>query len=191
MARSSVVDPLEKFRFAVSWSADGASENTALVRLGFHDFQMPKRSTTKGTYREGIDPDINQLFAGLNSMEDVVLNRGVIISDPNDEFYKWISAVHNPTTGHVGREALAARSSDAAAANYRKDVTVQMLDREGNVARQWTLHNAFPINFVPGSDLNAAEDGEKSMESLTLAYEDFREEAPGTSNPRPVSGSLG
>jgi len=190
MARSSVVDPLEKFRFAVSWSADGASENTALVRLGVHDFQMPKRSTTKGTYREGIDPDINQLFAGLSSMEDVVLGRGVIINDPNNEFYKWMSAVHNPTTGHVGREALAARAPDAAAANYRKDVTIQMLDREGNVARQWTLHNAWPTNFVPGSDLNAGEDGEKSMESLTLAYEDFREEAPGTSNARPVSGSL-
>lgn len=190
MARSSIVDPLEKFRFAVSWSTDGDSEGTAIVRLGFHDFQMPKRNTNEINYREGIDPDINQKAAGLSSMENVTMSRGVIIEDANNEFYKWVSAVHNPTSGHEGRESLAARRSDAAAANYRKDVTVQMLDREGNVARQWTLFNTFPIQFTPGSDLNAGEDGEKSMESLTLTYEDFTEEAPGTSDAREVSGDL-
>lgn len=191
MARSSTVDPLEKFRFAVSWSNDGESESTALVRLGFHDIQMPKRSTTKISYREGIDPDINQLAPGLSTMEDIVMSRGVIIDDPNGEFYKWVSAVHNPTTGHVGREALGARDANSASANYRKDVTIQMLDREGNVARQWTLHQAWPVNFTPASDLNAAEDGDKAMESLTLAYEDFREEAPGSTNAKAVSGVYG
>lgn len=177
MARSSVVDPMEKFRFAISWSSDGDSEGTALVRLGFHDMQMPKRATTKIAYREGIDPDINQLAPGLSSMEDVVMSRGVIIEDANDEFYKWMSAVHNPTAGHVGREALSARPANSAANNYRKDVTVQMLDREGNVARQWTLYQAWPSNFVPASDLNAGEDGDKALESLTLSYEDFKEES--------------
>lgn len=190
MARSSVVDPLEKFRFAVSWSSSGDSEGTSLVRLGFHDFQMPKRATTKISYREGIDPDINQLAPGISTMEDVVMSRGVIIDDQNDEFYKWISAVHNPTSGHVGRTSLLARPAGAAAAHYKKDVTVQMLDREGNVARQWTLFNAFPINFVPSSDLNAGEDGDKAMESLTLAYEDFKEEKPGTTDAKDTSSSL-
>src|SRR5690606_7490281 len=154
------VDPLERFRFAVSWSSSGDSEGTALVRLGFHDIQMPKRSTTKISYREGLDPDINQLAPGLSAMEDVVCGRGVIITDANDEFYKWASAVHNPTTGHVGREALSARPANAAANKYRKDVTIQMLDREGNVARQWTLYQAWPSNFVPGSDLNAGRSEE-------------------------------
>jgi len=190
MARSSRVDPLEKFRFAVSWSSDGASEATTLVRLGFHDVQMPKRTTTKIQYREGIDPDINQIAPGLSTMEDIVMSRGVIIDDVNSEFYKWVSAVHNPTAGHVGRDALAARASNAAAANYKKDVTVQLLDREGKIARQWTLFNAFPVNFVPTSDLDASEDGDKAMEQLTLAYEDFKEEAPGTTTPKATSGSL-
>lgn len=190
MARSSAVDPLEKFRFAVQWSSDGDSENTSVVRLGFHDVQTPKRSTTKGAYREGVDPDVNQLFAGLSSMEDIVMSRGVIIDDPNNEFYKWMSAVHRPTTGHVGRAALTGRATDAAAANYRKDVTIQILDREGNVARQWSLFNAFPVNFVSSSDLDASEDGDKALESLTLGYEDFKEESPGTTNEKAVSGSL-
>lgn len=187
MARSSKVDPLERFRFAISWSSSGDSEKTALVRLGFHDVQMPKRSTTKISYRDGIDPDINQLAPGLSTMEDVVMSRGTIIEDANDEFYKWMSAIHNPTAGHVAREALSARPANAAAANYKKDVTIQMLDREGNVARQWTLFNAFPVNFVPASDLNAGEDGDKAMEQLTLAYEDFKEEDPGGSAGRTAS----
>lgn len=187
MARSSVVDPLEKFRFQVSWTSNGESEGTNLVRLGFHDFQMPKRSTTKISYREGIDPDINQLAPGLSTMEDSVCSRGVIITDANNEFYKWVSAVHNPTSGHVGRNALSARPANSAAAEYRKDVTVQMLDREGNVARQWTLYQAWPSKFDPGSDLNAGEDGDKSMESLTLSYEDFKEEIPGTTNAKASS----
>lgn len=187
MARSAKVDPLEKFRFAVSWSAGQSDEATALVRLGFHDIQMPKRSTTKIQYREGIDPDINQVAAGLSTMEDVVMSRGVIIEDANGEFYKWMSAVHKPTAGHIGREALNARGK-AALNNYKKDVTIQLLDREGNVARQWILYNAFPMNFVPGSDLNAGEDGEKSMESMTLAYEDFKELALDGSEKAPSSG---
>ncbi len=191
MARSAAVDPMEKFRFAVSWSNDGDSEGTKLVRLGFHDVQMPKRSTTKISYREGLDADINQHAPGLSNMEDVVMSRGVIIDDANNEFYKWISAVHNPTAGAVGRNALAARAANAASNKYRKDVTIQMLDREGNVARQWVLYQAWPMNFVPASDLNAGEDGDKSMEALTLAFEDFQEEAPGTSNAKPVSPNYG
>lgn len=178
MARSCNVDPMERFRFAVSWSVD--SEKTALVRLGFHDIQMPKRSTNKITYREGIDPDINQIGLGLSSMEDVTFSRGVIVSDPNLEFYKWVKSVHKPTAGHVGRDSLAARSSDAASNAVRKDLTIQMLDREGVAVRQWTLYNAVPLNFEPGSDLDASEDGEKSLEKLTVGYEDFKEEDPKT-----------
>lgn len=175
MARSASVDPLEKFRFSVSWSNAGDSEPTALTRVGFHDVQMPKRTTTKINYREGIDRDINQHSAGLTSMEDVVLHRGVIIADPNDEFYKWASAVHNPSVGSSGVGQSSARPSDAASNKYRKDITISMLDREGNVARSWVLYQAWPLHFEPGSDLNAAEDGDKSMESLTLAFEDFQE----------------
>jgi phage tail-like protein len=177
MARSAVVDPLEKFRFQITWT--NGAEGTTLVRAGFHDMQMPKRTTNKGTYREGIDPDVHSLYAGLSTMEDVVLSRGVISNDPNDEFYSWMSAVHNPgstdasldvTNGKNGRSA-----GQTGALEYRKDVTVTMLDREGKFARSWILSNAWPSHFVPGSDLNAGEDGEKSLESLTLAYEDFYE----------------
>lgn len=180
MARSATVDPLEKFRFRLTWSQTGdGSEPSALARAGFHDIQMPKRSTTKGTYREGTDRDIPQLFAGLSSMEDIVLSRGVISldSETQSDLYAWMSSVHSPSGGNnrPGATADGTRPAGAAANAYRKDVTIEMLDREGVTVRAWRCYQAWPMNFVPGSDLNAAEDGEKSLEQLTLAYEDFQE----------------
>jgi phage tail-like protein len=193
MARSSATDPMEKFRFLVSWSDSVHDEKTALVRAGFHDIQMPKRTTTKGTYREGNDIDVNQLFPGLSTMEDIVLSRGLVPNPTGDtaianEMYQWMSAVHKPSAGHSSNDDV--RTSDSASNSFRKDVNIQMLDREGKIARQWILYNAFPVNFVSGSDLNASEDGEKSVEQLTLAYEDFQESVPEAVAPVATSPSL-
>lgn len=189
MARSAANDPLEKFRFTIEWSANDpvGEEKTVLVRAGFHDVQMPKRTTTKGTYREGNDIDVPQLFPGLSSMEDVVMSRGLVPNadgTKSNEMYQWMSAVHKPSAGHNSNDDV--RASDSASNAFRKDVTINMLDRTGAVARTWKLYNAFPVNFVSGSDLNAAEDGDKSVEQLTLAYEDFQEmvvSAPTTEAP--------
>ena len=184
MARSAANDPLEKFRFIMSWSEGTSSEPTALVRAGFHDVQMPKRTTTKGTYREGNDIDVPQVFPGLSSMEDVVLSRGVISAVATNfaaatELYRWMSAVHKPGTGIAGYVGAGTSTSAPAAArglnSYRTEITISMLDRQGAVVRRWRLYQAWPTNFTPGSDLNAAEDGDKSMESLTLCFEDFQE----------------
>lgn len=187
MARSASADALEKFRFLVTWTNSGEDQSTALARIGFHDAQMPKRATNVITYREGVDPDINLKSPGLNTFEDVVLGRGLLAFDTASvagrEFYEWISSVHSPTSGLKKRnDASLSRATAAgdgfASNNFRKDVTIKMLDREGSVVRQWTLYQAWPTNFVPGSDLDAGEDGEKSIEQLTLAYEDFKEETP-------------
>jgi phage tail-like protein len=191
MARASTNEPLEKFRFRATFSADGAE--VAGVVAGFHDVQLPKRTTNKGTYREGIDNDVNQLFAGLSSMEDVVLSRGLLPSDSSGRnasaLYEWMSAVHNPSQSGNRARVLTAGPLDASHA-YRKDVTIDMFDREGQVTRTWILKNAWPTNFTPGSDLNAGEDGEKSLEQLTLAYEDFVELKAGTTDAMDSSASL-
>lgn len=186
MARSSTTDPLEKFRFLVEWSTDTGSESSGIGRAGFTEVGMPKRNTNKINYREGHDPDINMLSAGLSSMEDITLTRGLIKMNAGDEannaFYRWMSAVHRPQAGHPGmRGADATRPGNVAAAEYRKDVTIKVLDRTGAVSRVYRLYNAWPTNFVPGSDMNAGEDGDKMLESMTLAYEDFKELKPADS----------
>lgn len=177
MARSAVVDPLEKFRFTIEWSNSGSDEATALQRAGFHDVQLPKRNTNEITYREGIDRDIMQKSAGISTFDNIVMSRGLIAGGAQ-EMYSWMSSVHSPSAGASGAANRAAgdtRPADAAANQYRKDITISQLDREGNIARQWVVYQAFVVNFTPGSDLDASEDGDKSLEQITLAYEDFQE----------------
>ncbi len=174
MARSATGDALEKFRFLVDFNLP---DGTNPARVGFHDVQMPKRTTNKIMYREGQHPDTNSVSAGLSTMEDIVLSRGVIDTDGKtaNDFYKWISQVHKPFSGDRDVNSAALDSSQRGAKKYRSELIIKMLDRTGTVVRAWKLYHAFPVNFVPGSDLNAAEDGEKSLEQLTLTYEDFEE----------------
>jgi phage tail-like protein len=171
MARPCTSDPLEKFRFQVDFLVPGA---TSMVRVGFHDVQMPKRSTNKVTYREGAQPDISTVSAGLSTMEDVVMSRGVIAADGTQvsDFLGWIKKIH---TGTATDRAVGDSIAPTGAQAYRSEVSIKMLDRSGVIVRCWTLYQAWPMHYVPGSDLNAGEDGEKSMEALTIAYEDFKE----------------
>ena len=185
MARSSTTDALEKFRFLVTFSsAEDGSNPAALDRAGFFECGMPKRTTSKIEYREGNDPDIFSLSAGLSKMEDITLTRGVIARATDgaaSALYTWITSVHTPQAGGMSGYAggtvkrAGAGTEGYAAELYRKDVTIKVLDRSGNVARQYKLAQAFVVNYVPGSDLNAGEDGDKMLESVTLAYEDFVE----------------
>ena len=166
MARSSKVDAIEKFRFTISF--DGLS------RAGFHDVSIPKQTTTKGEYREGNAPENVQLFAGLSKMEDVVMSRGLTT---NQDFYSWVKLVFDPEKLPEGQPNV--QGTDVVplgnAEKYRKDLTITLWARTGKPAKQWIIYNAFPVSFQPGSDMNASEDSEKSMEQLTVAYESFIE----------------
>lgn len=178
MARSAKVDALEKFRFTVSF--DG------LTRAGFHDVSSPKKTTNKGTYREGNAPDNMQLFAGISQMEDVVMSRGVTT---NQDFYEWSKLVFDPEKLPSGQPNVQGSGVVplGSSMDYRKDLTITLWHRDGKPAKQWVLYNAFPISFEPGSDMNATEDGEKSMEKLTVGYESFVE-LSGAEIVAPVAG---
>ena len=194
MARSATLDPLEKFRFSVSFDAGDGADATTLTRLGFHDVQLPKRATNKIAYREGHYADVNQYSAGLTTFEDITLNRGLLprVSGANldNALYEWASSVYVPGTNANDLAAkIDGRPTSTAASSYRKDIRIQMLDREGDIVREWKVFNSWPVNFVPGSDLDASEDGDKSIESLTLAYEDFQEITDSTT-PVAVSSSV-
>lgn len=193
MARSATVDALEKFRFLVSFLEENGAEATPQDRAGFFEVGMPKRSTNKIQYREGDDPDIFSLSAGLSSMEDITLTRGLIkFSGKGSSLYRWMSAVHKPgeyfSKGYAKKSSSSERPGDVAKANYRKNIKITILDRTGNIARVYELYNAWVVNFVPGSDMNAGEDGDKSLESVTLCYEDFKEKDL-AGNDAPVSAS--
>lgn len=169
MARTSSKDPLDKFRFKVT-ILSAATGVTGVS--GFATVQLPKRTTSKISYREGIDQDIQFNSAGISTMEDIVLTKG--ITTGSSFFYDWVKTVHkatagNPNTAYEPADATLDRNS------YRCDLQIEMLNRQGVAQKTWKVYNAFPVQFTPGSDLDASADDSKSIASLTLAYDDFEE----------------
>jgi phage tail-like protein len=178
MARSTAFDAYEKFRFTVTWSdatsdATGSAE-ASLSRAGFHDIDMPQRNTTIGEYREGLDGDFVQLFEGLNRFTNIAMHRGVTQSE---DFYNWAKDCHNPEI-HKGQVTIASNPKTSLAAGQlltRKDLIIELFDRTGTIVKAWKLLNCTVVDFKPGDKLDAAEDGVKLMEELTVRPEDVYE----------------
>lgn len=59
------------------------------------------------------------------------------------------------------------------AQEYRRDVTINHLNRSGQIVKTYRLYNAFPVEYVPASSFSADGDDVLSMEKLTLVYESF------------------
>ncbi len=204
MARSASTDPLDKFRFFVFESASSfgitSTQKTEIKDgknvvvsatfkitkpdnvsgAGFTSVQMPKINTTKITYREGDSPSMYSISPGITSTEDITLSKGVVGSIKGENtsswFYEWAQAVKAQADTTTPYDFVSGSNNWAENKDFRKDLSIVMLNRDGTIARHWRIYNAFPVNFIPGSDLNASEDGEKSIESVTLAYESFTEE---------------
>ena len=192
MARSSSQDPIEKFRFKVeifsidllatgdfSQSAANAAFSglrnlvvPTLTRAGFSEIVLPEVTVNTMSYRENID---NQRFSkgpGLVKYDPVVLRRGATESR---DLYEWYRLVNNDTlllgaAQEIGGDATVPGQSE----NFRKEVLITSIDREGNTVKQWMLFNAYPAKYKGGNDLNAQSE-EKLVEELTIEYEFFLE----------------
>jgi phage tail-like protein len=198
MARSAKYDPIEKFRFRVrvisldisataaldisaafaASASDGSARDASrffsvLTRAGFSEIVLPRVSVNEMKYRENLDNARFIKVPGLATHDPVVLRRGV--TDSRD-LYNWYRVVNNDVlllaaakelTLDVGTPPL---QSD----NFRKEVIIEVLDREGNPVKQWMLFNAWPSGYKGGDDLSAESDT-KLVEELTLSYEFFLE----------------
>lgn len=198
MARSSTEDPVEKFRFrvtviAVSPTLSGAVESAAAVaanqfggevgkfakqlrvisRAGFSEIILPKQTVSEITYRENIDAYRFIKVPGLVRYDPVVMRRGVTL---NRDLYDWIRQVNDElallvTSGELSKDF---KKGPIQSENFRKDVVIEVLDREGNPVKGWYLFNSWPTSYKPGDDLNASGE-EKLIEEITLTYEVFLE----------------
>ena len=193
MARSSSEDPIEKFRFRVTViSLDvsivggvdtlagvlGNTNSTArkfaiLSRAGFSQITMPKANVGEMTYRENLDNQSSIKVPGLVKYDPITLSRGVT---SNRDLYDWYRLVNEEiallnVANELTKEAkFAPVQSD----NFRKDIIIEVLSREGKPVKAWYLFNAWPTVYQPGNDLSANSD-EKLIENLTLTYEKFIE----------------
>lgn len=188
MARSSVKDPVDKFRFkvsviSVSASLTGVVETIAgaignnnlaiLSRAGFSEIQLPKANVTEMSYRENIDNQRFSKIPGLVKYDPITLRRGVTRSK---DFYDWYRLVNEELAlANVAQELNQdAKYTPVQSENFRKDMIIEVMDRAGRTVKAWYLFNCWPIAYKPGNDLVASSE-EKLIEEFTLTYEYFLE----------------
>jgi phage tail-like protein len=184
MARVASADPLDKFRFKVtiletiemqisSSLLSNAADTELFTRAGFSEVSVPKATVSEILYRENTSGQNFIKKPGLVRYEPIVLRRGT--TDSKD-FFNWYRAVNNDaSTINTFTEALAGASLvPVQDPDFRRDLVISALDREGKFIKHWVVFNAFPIGFKGGNDLDSKSE-EKLIEELTLTYEAFVE----------------
>lgn len=193
MARPARDDAVERFRFrvtvvAIDLSVDGAISTIAglsgqgtfakqklaiITRVGFSEVGLPSVTVNEMNYRENLDNQRFSKMAGLVKYDPVVLRRGVT---NNDDLYNWYRLVNDDiATLNVAQEfSRDAKITISQSDNYRKDVIIEVLDRQGDPVKAWFLFNAWPNAYKAGNGLDAqAED--KLIEEMALTYESIVE----------------
>jgi phage tail-like protein len=133
------------FHFMVTWNPED-EEN-----VSFSEVSGLNVSTTAIEYREGSDKQYTTLkMPGLRKYNNVTLKRGTMAKD--NGFFAWFDKINNNTV-------------------ERRSIKIMLLNEDHEAVITWTLNNAFPVKYDPGS-LNASK-GEVLIESIELAYESF------------------
>ena len=189
MARSSTKDPVDKFRFRVSFfegnqtltsiDSPGISQSDA-IRSGFSDITLPQVKVKEIYYRENLDSNKRRKIAGLATYEPVILRRGVT---KNREIYNWYKKINNDISSLSTSNTLvtAFNFPPFLRADYRRDLLIESLDRSGETVRAWFIFNAFPLAYKGGDGLNSQTD-QKLLEELIITYEAFFELESGDIN---------
>jgi phage tail-like protein len=130
-------DPYKNFKFLVLWDTQ--------VVAGVSKVSALKRTTEVVKHREGGDPSTSRKSPGRSEYEAVTLERGVTHSR---EFEIWANKVWNLGAG---------LQSEVSLADFRKDVTIQVLNEAGQVALAYRLLRCWvsEFNALPDLDANA------------------------------------
>jgi len=185
MARSSKVDPADRFRFRVTVLEEGLStltsnffatlqgEQIKQIGTGFSEITLPKADVSEIFYRENLNPHRFMKKPGLTRYEPITLKKGVT---SDRELYNWFKKVSNDAIGYsVGADLVAAFQIAPSYPNFsRKDLLISSLDRTGQVVKCWVILDAFPIGYKGGNDFDA-NSSEKLIQELTLTFEAFVE----------------
>ena len=154
MAQFSVnpnrVDPYKNFKFRVKW--DGR------VVAGVSKVSALKRTTEVVEYRAGGDPSTSRKSPGRTTYEPITLERGVT---HDLEFEQWANKVWN-YPGAAGAEV--------SLKDFRKEVTLELLNEAGQVVLAYLIHRCWPSTFVALPDLDAGGDA-VAIQSLVIENE--------------------
>ena len=136
-------DPIQNFRFRV--------EIDGITQAGFSEVIMPEAEIEPIEYREGTEPTHVRKLSGLTKYGNVVLKWGITDSR---ELYDWFTSV-----------------TDSGASENRKNMSIILVDEQGNDRMRWNIEKAWPIRYGI-ADLNA-QTNEVAIEMIEITFEQF------------------
>jgi phage tail-like protein len=143
-------DPYKNFKFRVLW------DNQAVA--GLSKMSAVKRMTEVIEWREAGGPTLITKMPGRTKCEPVTLEAGLT---HDRQFLNWANQVNNPD-GNAATSLV----------NYRKEVTIQVLNMQGTQVMAIKLSRAWVSEFqmLPEMDANA---NAVAIQTLKLEYEGF------------------
>lgn len=126
-------DPYKNYKFRVKW------DNKTV--LGVSKVGALKRTTEVIKHREGGQNSTDRKSPARTTYEGLTMERG-ITHDP--EFEKWANLVH-PYSGDTAMDL----------ANFRKELTLEVMNEKGHVAKRYFLHRCWVSEFTAVPDLDA------------------------------------
>jgi phage tail-like protein len=134
------LDPYHGYNFSV--------ELDGITRAGFRECSGLENSQNAGEYREGTDKNLSvRKLPGLVTHSDITLSRGITA---DSKLWEWRQKAMK---GNVERH----------------DISITLLDNNGNAKITWNLFSCWPRQWT-GPSLNATAD-DVAVEQLVLACE--------------------
>jgi phage tail-like protein len=128
------VDPYKTYKFRVVW--DGKPV------LGVSKCGPLKRTTTVVSHRSGGENGSDHKSPGRTQYDAVTLERGIT---HDLEFEKWANLVH-PYAGDVAMDLV----------NYKKELTLEVMNEKGHVAIRYFLHGCWVSDFTAVPQLDGS-----------------------------------
>jgi phage tail-like protein len=135
------IDPYRNFRFRV--------EIDGIQTAAFSEATIPDSTTDSVDYREGTDAPVQRKLSGLTKYGNITLKKGLTDSM---ELYEWRKQVEQ-----------------SGAANARKNMSLILIDEEGNDKARWDIVEAWPTKYDP-SDFSA-KGNEVVIETFEVVHE--------------------
>ncbi|MCZ7398863.1 MAG: phage tail protein [Candidatus Methanoperedens sp.] len=144
MATGARTDPYRNFRFRI--------EIGGIQTASFAEATIPDTTTDSVDYREGTDLPFQKKLSGLTKYGNITLKKGLTDSV---ELYQWRKSVE-----------------DAGAIKARKNISLVLIDEEGNDKARWDIMEAWPTKYSPSGF--SAKANEVVIETLELVHEGIK-----------------
>ncbi len=133
--------PIPVFHYKVSWNNQD---------IGFSDVSGLTQETQPIEYRDGLmsGNTVPLKRPGLKKVNNITLKRGIV--EKNNDLFNWFNNNGAPNV-------------------ERRDITISLLNDEGNPVMVWNISQAWPIK-LEGPGLKATGN-EVAIESIELVHE--------------------